>query len=400
MSGAKGTGGKCTRAAPLHWRRRVWRFGGVPAASRIEPGGQGVPLRRRAERERLAATEEAARDLRAQVAEVSQRVAEREAILGATPDGIVLFGGDEHVVYANPAARDLLGRRFERAAELSPEALRRAVRSAFRANGPAETSFETGGRAISARAVGAGDDGAVVLVARDVTAERRLDRIRRDFVANASHELKTPVASILALAETLSEAAGEDLEAARHFLSRLEQEANRLSRLVGDLLDLSRLEGEAGERSVVDLGEVVVEEAERLRARAEAAGIRLVVETPEPVRVSGSRGDLGLLVHNLLDNAIQYSPDGGEVRAVVRIRDERAELRVSDTGIGIPSRDLDRVFERFYRADPARSRATGGTGLGLSIVRHVAESHGGDVSARSVLGAGSTFIVRLPAFAG
>jgi two-component system sensor histidine kinase SenX3 len=116
--------------------------------------------------------------------------------------------------------------------------------------------------------------------------------------------------------------------------------------------------------------------------------------------VSGSRGDLGLLAHNLLDNAIQYSPDGGEVRASVRVRDDRAELRVSDTGIGIPSRDLDRVFERFYRADPARSRATGGTGLGLSIVRHVAESHGGDVTARSVLGAGSTFIVRLPVSTG
>jgi len=300
------------------------------------------------------------------------------------------------VVYANPAARDLFGRRFERAAELSPEALRETVRSAFHAEDSAETSFESGGRAITARAVGAGADGAVVLVGRDVTPERRLDRIRRDFVANASHELKTPVASILALAETLSEAAGEDPQAARHFLSRLEQEANRLSHLVGDLLDLSRLEGEAGKRSVVDLGEVVGEEAERLRARAEAAGIRMVLEAAEPVRVSGSRGDLGLLVHNLLDNAIQYSPDGGEVRALVRTRAGRAELRLSDTGIGIPSRDLDRVFERFYRSDPARSRATGGTGLGLSIVRHVTESHGGHVTARSVLGAGSTFIVRLP----
>jgi signal transduction histidine kinase len=239
-------------------------------------------------------------------------------------------------------------------------------------------------------------DGAVVLVARDVTSERQLDRIRRDFVANASHELKTPVASILALAETLSEGAGQDPDTAGRFLSHLEQEANRLSRLVGDLLDLSRLEGEARERTTVDLGEVVSEEADRLRARAEGAGIRLVVEAPEPVGVSGSKGDLGLLVHNLLDNAIQYSPDGGEVRASVRVREDRAELRVTDTGIGISSRDLDRVFERFYRADPARSRATGGTGLGLSIVRHVAESHSGDVLARSVLGAGSTFIVRLP----
>jgi len=352
--------------------------------------------RRKAQRERLEETERAVRELEARVADLSDRVAAREAVLGALPDGIVLFSGSEQVVYANPAARNLFGRRFERAAELSPDALREVVRAAFTTTDPAETSFESGGRDVAARALGAGTDGAVVLVARDVTAERRLDRIRRDFVANASHELKTPVASILALAETLTGAAGSDRTAARRFLARLEDEANRLSHLVTDLLDLSRLEGEGGERSMVDLAEVVSDEAERLRGRAEAAEIRLVVEAPEPVRVSGSVGDLGLLVHNLLDNAIQYSPDGGEVRAGVRVRDGRAEARVSDTGTGIASRDLDRIFERFYRADPARSRATGGTGLGLSIFRHVAESHGGDVTARSVLGAGSTFIVRLP----
>jgi two-component system, OmpR family, sensor histidine kinase SenX3 len=236
----------------------------------------------------------------------------------------------------------------------------------------------------------------MVLVARDVTAERLLDRIRRDFVANASHELKTPVASIQALAETLTDAAGEDPDTARRFLGRLEQEANRLSRLVNDLLDLSRLEGGPADGGTVDLRAVVADEADRLRPRAEAAGLRLVTESPEAVRVTGSRSDLGLLVHNLVDNAIRYSPDGGEVRVVVRVHAGQAELRVADTGIGIAGRDQDRIFERFYRADPARSRATGGTGLGLSIVRHVVESHGGTVSVRSVLGAGSTFIVRLP----
>jgi two-component system sensor histidine kinase SenX3 len=236
----------------------------------------------------------------------------------------------------------------------------------------------------------------VVVVARDRTAERQVERVRRDFVANASHELKTPVASIQALAETLHHAAADDPTAQERFLQRLEQEAVRLARLVGDLLDLSRLEGGLGESGAVDLARIVTEEADRLRPRAEGAGLRLVVDAPDPVGVLGSESDLGLMIHNLLDNAVRYSPDGGEVRATLVGRDGHAELRIADTGLGIPARDLDRVFERFYRVDPARSRGTGGTGLGLSIVRHVVESHGGDVEVRSVLGAGSTFIVRIP----
>jgi two-component system, OmpR family, sensor histidine kinase SenX3 len=373
---------------PLYTARRgVWRF-------RDAPGGSGV-RRRREERERLSAAERSVAEVARRAEDLAERVAAREAVLDALSDGVVLFAPDERVAYANAAARDLFGRRFASVAEVTPEVLREAVRSAMRDEAPVDASFETAGGAVQARAARARPDGAVVLVARDVTAERRLDRVRRDFVANASHELKTPVASILALAETLAEAAGRDPEAVDRFVEMLGRESDRLSRLVNDLLDLSRLEGEQGERGPVPLDRVVGDEASRLRPRAEAAGLRLVVET-EPLHVAGSRSDLGLLVNNLLDNAIHYSPDGGEVRATLRARDGVAELRVADTGIGIASRDLDRIFERFYRADPARSRATGGTGLGLAIVRHVAESHGGDVRVRSVLGAGSTFIVRLP----
>src|SRR6266542_3655824 len=191
-------------------------------------------------------------------------------------------------------------------------------------------------------------------------------------------------------------ARAEDPGARARFLERLELEAIRLTRLVGDLLDLSRLEGGLAESEVVDVGRVVTDEVDRLRPRAEGAGLRLVVDAPDRVEVRGSESDLGLMVHNLLDNAIRYSPDGGEVRATLSTGGGLAELRIADTGLGIPARDLDRVFERFYRVDPARSRSTGGTGLGLAIVRHVAQSHGGDVEVRSVLGAGSTFIVRLP----
>ena len=351
---------------------------------------------RRAKRERLAQAERDLEELRARVDDLTHRVDTREAILGALPDGVVLFAPDGRVVYANTMARSLFGRRFSSVGEVTPEGLRAAIREAIATGAAPATSFEASGRSVEARAARAGSDGAVVVVARDITAERRLDRVRRDFVANASHELKTPVASILALAETLGGAAEEDPDTARRFLGRLEHEANRLSRLVADLLDLSRLEGEPADRSRVRLDDVVREELRRLGARADSAGLRLVADVPGPVAVEGSKSDLGLLVHNLLDNAIQYSPDGGEVRVTVREHDGTAELAVADTGIGIASRDQDRVFERFYRADPARSRTTGGTGLGLSIVRHVAESHGGDVRVRSVLGAGSTFIVRLP----
>jgi two-component system sensor histidine kinase SenX3 len=252
---------------------------------------------------------------------------------------------------------------------------------------------------VEATVVPSSPPGTVVVVARDVTAARRLERLRRDFVANASHELKTPVSSIQAIAETLRNAAVDDAEATERFLALLEQEATRLSRLVRDLLELSRLEGEDREPELVRLEGVVTSETERLRPRAESDGLSFGLEAVEPAEVLGSDADLALLVHNLVDNAIRYTPVGGRVRVSLSVRDGTAVIEVDDTGIGIPSSSLGRVFERFYRVDAARSRETGGTGLGLSIVRHVAESHGGDVRVESVLGSGSTFTVRLPLIA-
>ena len=264
-----------------------------------------------------------------------------------------------------------------------------------------ELEFETAGRIIEASVVPRespdGTDAGIVLVLRDVTAGRRSERIRRDFVANASHELKTPVSAIAALGEALRDAAPGDPVALERFVALLQDESQRLSRLVTDLLDLSRLEGERPELTVVRLDRVVAEEADRLRPPAEAAGLQMTVERMPEVTVRGAEGDLGLLMNNLIDNAIHYTPAGGEIRISLSTTGPDAVLEVADTGIGIASRDLDRIFERFYRADPARSRQTGGTGLGLSIVRHVAELHRGDVAVRSVLGAGSTFTVTLPA---
>jgi two-component system sensor histidine kinase SenX3 len=283
-----------------------------------------------------------------------------------------------------------------------PQALRDAVLAAADTTGvdarhrePIVRQFETAGGVVEATVVPSTPQGSVVLVARDVTAARAVDRLRRDFVANASHELKTPVSSILAIAETLREA-GEDADATERFLALLEQEAYRLSRLVRDLLELSRLEGDRSELSPMSLDRVVLAEAERLRRRAELAGLTFVIDRVDPAEVIGSEGDLALVVHNLVDNAIRYTPEGGRVRVSLTVADGDASIVVADTGIGIPSSSLDRVFERFYRVDAGRSRETGGTGLGLSIVRHVAESHGGEVRVESVLGAGSTFVVGVP----
>ncbi|MET0801323.1 MAG: ATP-binding protein, partial [Actinomycetota bacterium] len=220
---------------------------------------------------------------------------------------------------------------------------------------------------------------------------------RRDFVANASHELKTPAASIQAAAETLRAVADADPEAVTRFAAQLEREARRLSRIVADLLDLSRLEAGSELGEPVRLDVIVREEAERSDDAAREAGVELQVDAARAAPMTGSARDLSLLVRNLIDNAVRYTPPGGRVDAHVDAGDDGVTLSVADTGVGIPTLELPRVFERFYRVDRARARGTGGTGLGLSIVKHVAENHGGTVSVESELGVGTTFTVRLPA---
>ena len=329
------------------------------------------------------------------------RLENLQAGFEALSEGIVVVDPTGDIDYLNAAARDLIGRRFDRVVELAPPVLRDACREVAVTAVGTQLEFETAGRIIQTSVVPRGGDAAgaagVVVVLRDVTAARRNERIRRDFVANASHELKTPVSAIAALGEALHDAAARDPVALERFIALLQDESQRLARLVGDLLDLSRLEGERPEPTAVRLDRVVADETDRLRPSADRAGLRMIVETLPEVAVRGAESDLGLLVNNLVDNAIHYTHSGGEVRVSLASREDAAVLEVADTGMGIASRDLDRIFERFYRADPARSRQTGGTGLGLSIVRHVAELHGGDVTVRSVLGAGSTFTVRLPA---
>ena len=188
----------------------------------------------------------------------------------------------------------------------------------------------------------------------------------------------------------------EDPPAALRFTEQLQRDAMRLSRIVSDLLDLSRLEGGSDLVEHVRLDVIVADEVERLGDRAAEVGVAIELQADGVPSVPGSARDLALLVRNLIDNAVRYTPPGGRVDVSVSAEDGKVILEVRDTGMGIPQRDLPRVFERFYRVDRARSRETGGTGLGLAIVRHVAENHGGEVTVQSELSAGSTFAVRLP----
>ncbi|MFV1958288.1 MAG: ATP-binding protein, partial [Planctomycetota bacterium] len=238
-----------------------------------------------------------------------------------------------------------------------------------------------------------------VVVLHDVTELRRLETVRREFVANVSHEIKTPLTAIRGVLETVSDDPSMDVPTRAHFLGRALDQTVRLSALVSDLLVLSRAESDPDglERDVLDLRDVIRDSAGRLEPQARGREIHFHVQVPdEPTQVLGDAEAVRQIVDNLIDNAIKYTPEGGRVDLVLTHRGEHAVLEVRDTGIGIEPHHLDRIFERFYRVDKARSRALGGTGLGLAIVRHLARAQGGRVEVESRPGEGSTFRVWLP----
>jgi len=323
-----------------------------------------------------------------------------EVVLGAMPQGTILFGEDDSVVYANPSAESLLGAIPETLSGLVPFSFQDALVEARETGNSTSLLAEHGKPVRQLRGIATpfAYDNRILLVVVDVTERERAASVRRDFVANASHELKTPVSAIIASSEALQLAVERSDDSAVRFASQIEGSARQLDRLVTDLLDLSRLERDEPEMDPLSLDHLVQEELERVRTVADEQGIDLNLQVA-PAQVAGSRRDVAIAVRNLLDNAIRYTPSGGSIGAELEVVGEDAVLRISDTGEGIPTRDLDRVFERFYRVDSARARATGGTGLGLAIVKHVVESHGGSVSVASELGAGSTFTVRLPVLA-
>jgi two-component system sensor histidine kinase SenX3 len=239
--------------------------------------------------------------------------------------------------------------------------------------------------------------GHVAIEASDVTEAHRVARVRRDFVANVSHELKTPVGALALLAETLLEAS-DDPEASRRFAERIHHESQRLGRLVKELLELSRLQGAEPLPAPlpVAVDRIVNEVVDRTRTAATQKNIDLNFAGERGLVVYGNEGQLVTAVSNLVENAIAYSPEETKVTIDTRVNGDMVDISVIDQGIGIAAKDLDRIFERFYRADLARSRETGGTGLGLAIVKHIAVNHAGRVDVESTYGQGSTFTLRLP----
>ncbi len=322
-------------------------------------------------------------------------------VAAALDTGAVLLDNHE-VMLANDAA---LGMRVVRGTSLAAPPLARLVRMArrdgVRHTEDVELPYGAATRAVRATAAPVPGSDQVVLLLHDLAEARRVDAVRRDFVANVSHELKTPVGALLLLAEAFRDGV-DDPVAARRFADRMMHEAGRLARLVQELLELSRVQGgdPLPDPSAVPVGRLVVDAVDRVRLAAAAVGIEVVAADAGDLAVWGDERSLVTALTNLLENAISYSSPATRVGVGARLREtlagDEVEIAVSDQGIGIPTGDLERVFERFYRSDPARSRATGGTGLGLAIVKHIAGNHGGRVSVWSSEGVGSTFTLHLP----
>jgi two-component system sensor histidine kinase SenX3 len=342
-------------------------------------------------------------------------------VVEALDHGVVVLDREDFAILVNPAARamgvlDADRLTFPDLAKLAASARERAAVATRLIDLPIGRL----GRepiALSVTAVPLASDGAggadsqipderrmheVALLLSDVSEQRRLESVRRDFVANVSHELKTPVGALTLLAEAVQDAADDPTTVAR-FASRMQHEGARLARLVGELMELSRVQGmdPMPGAAPVDVRGLVDESADRAGLAAEQAGIEIVVTCEDDLVVSGNEAQLVTAVANLVDNAIAYSADGTRVQVVASASNDHqdrptVDIAITDEGLGIADADIDRIFERFYRVDPARSRATGGTGLGLAIVKNIITNHVGTVAVQSVVGRGSTFTIRLP----
>ena len=322
------------------------------------------------------------------------------AILDQLPTATIVLNQADEIIFANGAAAST---GMVKGNRLTISELRDQARKARRDGRIREAELELargevprGPLAVRARIVPVGG-GDVAVIVDDLTESRRIDAVRRDFVANISHELKTPVGAISLLAEAIAEST-EDPETVARFVGRIQHESARLTRLVQELIDLSRLQGAEPlpEVSPVSMRMIVGEAVDRARLAASSKHIGLVCDDFD-AQVLGDEPLLVTAMGNLIDNAVAYSPENTRVAVAIRATEDAVEVSVTDQGIGIAADDVDRIFERFYRVDPARSRATGGTGLGLAIVKHIVTNHGGTISVWSTPGAGSTFTVRLPA---
>ena len=367
-------------------------------------GGAAVAVLLRREAEREPVVPPRPRIIYSPAASLSSLVVE------ALDQGVVVVDAEDRVVLLNPAARamniiDVDRLTFPDLVELAD----RARAQAQHLHRTVDLPIGRLGREPISLAVDAvplvtevEQAGAVGLLLSDMSEHRRLEAVRRDFVANVSHELKTPVGALTLLAEAVQDAA-DDPEGVARFAARMQHEGTRLARLVQELMELSRVQGAEplpGD-ALVDVGRVLSEAVDRSRLLAEQANIGVLCRPEGELAVHGNETQLITAIGNLIDNAIAYSSPHTRVSVTSRAETDAdgtawVAVSVTDQGIGIADADLDRVFERFYRVDPARSRATGGTGLGLAIVKHIATNHGGTVAVWSGVDSGSTFTIRLP----
>lgn len=312
-------------------------------------------------------------------------------LVGSLPVGVMAIRSGRPV-YANQATARFLGERITERGAPMPTAVRQVIEDAS-AGRSSVRQFSQGlpRRVMEISGYPTGELGVVLVHLFDITERWQTDRMRQDFVVAASHELKTPVAAIQAAAETVLLAFEDDPDVAFEFSGRIFDNAIRMSRIVADLLDLSRLESSTPQMEPFDLAGTLGEVAQRF-----ASSLPPIEFESVPTPIVGNPSDIALAFRNLLENAVRHTPDSGRVEARVSSQNGEAIVLVTDTGTGIPAADLSRIFERFYRVDAARSRTTGGTGLGLAIVKHVAEMHDGRVEVESRLGEGSTFRMRLP----
>ncbi len=350
------------------------------------------------------------RELLDRMSELQENSQRLETVLSSMVEGVLAVNTDQRVLFANQASRELLGMEAPEVVQrpLVEVTRHRVVRDvaveAIRTGSTVERDFETvrvPRRRLALRATplpGRPSPGAVIVL-YDLTELRRLEALRREFVANVSHELKTPLSAIKAYAETLRLGALDDPRHNRHFVERIEEQADRLHQLILDLLHLARVESG---RQAYDIRQVafdsVIAACETLyREQAAAKELDLEFQLPEtPIWVQADEDGLRTILDNLVVNALQYTPPGGRVTVRVRGEAGTAVLEVEDTGVGIAPLDQQRVFERFYRVDKARSREVGGTGLGLAIVKHLTQAFGGQVGLTSQLGQGSQFRIQLP----
>ncbi len=334
--------------------------------------------------------------------------ARREAILASMAEGVLAVDDGLRVTFCNQALARLAGTRtpvsgMQLIELIRDTSLQETLTAVVRTGQPAKRHLQipaANGRSFEVHAAPlvAGDKPGAIAILHDITDLERLENVRKDFVANVSHEFRTPLAAIAGYAETLLDGALEDRENNRRFLEIIRSNATRLNSIASELLTLSELQSAAGlqDTEQVPVGDALESALSTMAAEAALRGVTLDHGPLDNLVVRGSRYRLEQALVNLLANAVKFNHPGGQVHAEARSNGKEIHIRISDTGVGIPSTDLPRIFERFYRVDKARSRQVGGTGLGLSIVKHIVERMNGRVSATSQLGKGSVFTISLP----